>query len=211
MAIILSMYKEYADKILSGEKILEFRNNIGKDVKVGDTVYIYECKKYNGSGKVVGKFTINSFGDLETSSKWAGQIVFPYFLKNVIKNEDAYNAYNKSMSINLKHYNEYMKARYMFCPELIIKLDEDIDISAMRINHQNDIDRADRLINECENWLENIGFYDDLDNIKAYYKKYIEVSNPVRFVEKKDISEFKLKNGNTIQKAPQSWCYCKEK
>lgn len=61
-AILMSVNPPYAEMIVSGQKPMEFRNKVIKDVYSDSdcppTVYIYETKNKGGCGMVIGKATI---------------------------------------------------------------------------------------------------------------------------------------------------------
>ena len=50
MNTIFSIRKPYTDYIFDGIKNLEFRKKVGKNMKAGDTVFLYETKKNHGLG-----------------------------------------------------------------------------------------------------------------------------------------------------------------
>ena len=103
MDILLSIHKEYADKIFSGEKKLELRKSFPKKQLIQSTVYLYETKSKGGAGAIVGEFKCNkclvhndedgillSEGGCithEQLSKYIGEgkIIYGWIIKNQIR------------------------------------------------------------------------------------------------------------------------------
>lgn len=64
--IILPIYHEYAELILSGKKRLEIRKTVPRNICYPCTVYLYETKAHGGEGAVVGFF--NCKGIIRTNA-----------------------------------------------------------------------------------------------------------------------------------------------
>ncbi len=51
-AVLMSIHKNWLDKILSGEKILEIRGNYPKSAYLPFQVYLYETRNGGGCGRI---------------------------------------------------------------------------------------------------------------------------------------------------------------
>jgi predicted transcriptional regulator len=65
--IIISINRPHTDDIRVGLKTLEIRKTIPKSLPC--KVYIYETKGKDGSGKVIGEFTLNRFLVIQSNMK----------------------------------------------------------------------------------------------------------------------------------------------
>ena len=117
MAIMYPIYNIWNNRIFEGDilylqngvgqkgkhvryrKDFEFRTRLPKDLKTGDKVYIYEPKKYGGSGKVVGEFTV---GEIIPCGYSFGAFPFiVHFCRNVLKNEDYAKKFERAVNTEL--------------------------------------------------------------------------------------------------------------
>lgn len=215
MDILMSIHKVWIEKIFNKEKILEFRKSIGKNFKIGDTVYLYETSKNGGSKKVVGEFTIKDIVKLNKKSKIATYDLLPYYCLNIIKDEEAFEAVDKIFNIPLKNYNDAIKLSYIFNPHFIEYLRDTNnfpDLSKFSRDELNiylkNQEKSSKLVKDCDNWLFNIGFYNEY--WECYYKYYLEIDNVKKYDIPLDLSNFKNQKGEIILKASQSWCYCEK-
>lgn len=67
-AVLLSIKKEWLDRIASGEKTIELRKTMPSAIKSPFAVLCYETKANSGSGKVRGAFIVNRIGVLSPES-----------------------------------------------------------------------------------------------------------------------------------------------
>lgn len=63
-AVLLSIKKDWLDKIASGEKAIELRKTMPSTLKCPFAVLCYETKANGGSGEVKGAFIVNQIGVL---------------------------------------------------------------------------------------------------------------------------------------------------
>ena len=63
--VLLSIKKQWLDKILAGEKTIEVRKTRPWEFEYPFTVLCYETKKEGGSGKIVAAFVCDSIKDLD--------------------------------------------------------------------------------------------------------------------------------------------------
>ena len=213
MDILMSLHKKWANKLLDGSKILEFRKRIGKDFKVGDIVYIYETGKNGGKKQIVGDFTIKSIVKIDQSSGCGTYDLLPYYCKNVLKDLDALEAVMKAYSIELSHYKDSIKLSYIYNVNFLEAL-RDTDNFPFLLNlsreEQNAYyegqEKTKKLIDSCEDWLRNIGYYNEFE--ETYYNYYLEVENVHKYENSLSLDNFLNKENKPITVAPQSWCYC---
>src|SRR5574344_406758 len=118
MAILMSMYNVWANKILNGTKPIEFRNNIGKNFAIGETIYVYESGKNKRQKKVVGEVKIKDIQSIKQSKVGCYGLLL-YYVKNILKDNDIVDAMQKMYDIELPHYNPAIKLCYIFQPEVI--------------------------------------------------------------------------------------------
>lgn len=215
MAILMSLYNVWANKILSGDKPLEFRNNIGKDFKIGDKIYLYESSKNKGRKKVVGEVTIKDIVSLK-KSKMGFYNFLGYYVKNILKDEDLYKKVQYIYEYNLPNYDVGYKFYWLFLPEVLDdirdydKIPDYLSMSPEQAKRYRELeDKAQFLIEDCDDWLRSIGYYNGND--ESFYKNYIEVENPIIYTLPLELSDFENLKGEPIKRAPQSWCYVKEK
>ena len=71
-----------------------------------------------------------------------------------------------------------------------------------------DNDKSNEYVEECDNWLTSIGFYDD--GGETYYQYGIVLKDIKKYDKPKEINMFKNKDGARIEKAPQSFMYTKD-
>lgn len=219
MDSLISIHNIWCNKIFNKEKFLEFRNNIGKDIHAGDKVYMYETYFNKGRKKVVGEFTIKSINPIFKNHSRLGCYSFlKIYAEKVVKDEELLKKVEKALSINLTGYYNDLVLNSLFVPEELeymekysLPMPTDFETSFKKYSDKSYLEaknKADKLMKDCDDWLRNIGYYNDLD--ESNYKYMIEIENPIRYDNPIAISEFELLNGNKIKRAPQSWCYVKK-
>ena len=214
MNILMSLHKKWADKIFDGSKILEFRKRIGKNFKAGDIVYIYETSKNGGCKKVVGYFNIKTIVKIDQSSGCGTYDLLPYYCKNILKDEAVFEEVMKAYNIELPNYKDSIKLSYIYNVNFLEFL-RDTNEFPFLLNLSKKEQKAyyagqektKKLIDSCEEWLRDIGYYNEFD--ETYYNYYLEIENVNKFDEPKELSDFMNQNNLPINVAPQSWCYCK--
>ena len=215
MDILMSLHKKWADKIFDGSKTLEFRKKIGKDFKVGDIVYIYETGKNGGKKQVVGDFTIKSIVRIDQSSGCGTYDLLPYYCENIIRDFEALEAVKKAYAIELPNYKDSIKLSYIYNINFLESL-RDTDNFPFLLNLSREEQRAyydgqektKKLIDSCEDWLRDIGYYNEFE--ETYYNYYLEIENVHKYDMSLNLNAFLNKEKEPIITAPQSWCYCKK-
>ena len=219
MNVMYSLYKHWCDMILSGEKPLEFRTKLPKNLKPGTKIYLYETRKHGGAGAVVGECTVQDIIPvLSEDGKWPICGNFPfleYYCETIIKDEAMAEHIHKckeEFKGKPKHYRYGYITKYMFSPESLDSIrqtGEPMDIMQLNIKERDkllkDFEVADKLERACDEWLEHIGFYNEYG--ETNYRYGLVLSNPVRYETPKPIIDFQYSNGETIQTPPQSYCY----
>ena len=214
MAVLMSLYNVWCNKILDGSKPLEFRNNIGKDFKVGEKIYLYETSKNNGRKKVVGEVIIKDIVKLQ-KSKMGFYNFLGYYVKNILKDKDLYKKVETVYEYDLPNYDAGYKFYWLFLPEVLDelkthnKLPDYFDMTPEEAKRFRQLqEKAQKLIENCDDWLRSIGYYNEYE--ESFYKNYIEVTNPIKYTTPLELSDFKNLKGSPITRAPQSWCYVED-
>ena len=204
MDILMSVRKHWIDLIKSGEKTLEFRTRIGKEYKVGSTIYMYESGQ-DGAKKITCSAKIKSITQIQ-HQKCDTVLFVDYYLENVLKNEDYLKEWQKTKEIELKNYNNLIKLMNMFCSDYIKLLSEDrkneYEYTPENIERQ---DLSDKISTDIDNWLCKIGYYNDEG--ETNYNYAIELCD-VKSVEY-ELSDFTC-NGKVVTRPPQSYLYCEK-
>ena len=211
MNIIISIHNIWANKIFSGEKTLEFRNNLPRNIKPGDKVYIYETYKNFGRKMVVGYFTIKKAYPIPKCGRCGYTSFIQYWAKEIVKDEELSKLIDRCANIKMNHHYQDIVYSYMYCDEVLDYMEKNHDMPELGIREYMDKtflanrDKSEKITRDCDHWLETIGYYNDC--CESYYSHVFEISNPVRFNNPIPISEFLNPQNKNIEKAPQSWCY----
>jgi predicted transcriptional regulator len=192
-------------------KDFEFRTRLPKDLKTGDKVYIYEPKKYGGSGKIVGEFTV---GDIVSCDYPFGAFPFiVHFCRNVLKNEEYAKKFERAVKTELPGFKKGYILKYALDDESmdhIRKYGTPPDICDYLYDKDRcaNLDESEKIWKWCDEWLRKIGYYNECG--ESNYKYAIQILNPVQFSNPKDLSDFTRLDGTVIEKAPQSFVYVNE-
>ena len=224
MNIIMSLHKQWAEKIFDGSKPFEFRTKLPNNFAIGDKVFVYETRANNGRGLVIGYFTVKNIIKLSHALYGCYDFI-EYYYKNIAKQPNTAKAFRKIKEEFVKEKYPNLKLGagldYTFSPEDIenfqkykkpinfwnfIKEGEiPTDVYTISQKVSKNRNRASNCMIECDNWLSNIGFYDDYDESNWNYA--IEIGKVVLFKEPRDINNFVSKDNKAITRAPQSWMY----
>lgn len=214
MCILMSLYNIWIEKILNNEKPLEFRNNIGKNFKKGEKIYLYETSKNKGRKMVVGEVLIKDIQEIKFS-KIGSYGLIKYYAQNILKDKKVVESIEEIYKFDLPNYDPSYKLYYLFQPD-VLQLIKDTDklpeLMKMSTEEYREYDnlqkKAISIIKGCDKWLNNIGYYNQYG--ETFYKNYIELEKPIRYKTPIPLSKFKNLNGDTIKRAPQSWCYVQD-
>lgn len=211
MAILMSIHNVWCEKILNGTKTLEFRNNIGKNFSIGDTIYIYETFRNNGRKMVVGEVKIKDIKEIP-KSRCGCYGLLPYYAQHIVTDKEIKKAIIDTYNIDLPNYDGIFKMKWMFLPKYLEKFKATghlPDFMLMKDEEFKEYEeksfKAQLVMEACDDWLRDIGYYNECD--ESYYKKYIEIELPLRYETPIPVENFKNLKGEKITKAPQSWCY----
>jgi len=216
MNTIISIHNVWCERILNKEKPFEFRHSVGKDIEVGDTVYMYETYFKKGRKKVVGEFTIKAIDTIDTNKTKLGCYRFlKIYADLVLKDKTISELLERAYKIDLKDYRNDYVLYSLFVPEEFEYMEKhsepmpsDMETKYIKYcdkNYTAAKDKATKLMEDCDNWLRYLGYYNEYD--ESDYSYMISIDNPIRYNNPIDISEFELRNGTKLKKAPQSWCY----
>lgn len=211
MNAIFSIHKKFSDLIFDGTKPWEFRN-IRTKLEAGDKVYIYETKS-GGCGKVVGYFVVDYIKEVSKSSKLGCYHFLVEYAERYLQKEDVEQA-KKATGIDMSEsgYNPALVLMYLYFDEELdyVKENKKPPSSSRRFEDMVEYDRkkkkAIELTEGCDEWLNQMGFYNKWD--ESTWKYQIRIREAVRFAEPVSITEFKRMDGTCIGRAPQSFCYC---
>ena len=211
MNIIISIHNIWANKIFSGEKTLEFRNNLPRNIKPGDKVYIYETYKNSGRKMVVGYFTLKKAYPIPKCGRCGYTSFIQYWAKEIVKDEELSKLIDRCANVKMNHHYQDIVYSYMYCDEVLDYMEKNHDMPELGMREYMDKtflanrDKSEKITRDCDHWLETIGYYNDC--CESYYSHVFEILNPVRFNNPIPISEFLNTKNENIEKAPQSWCY----
>lgn len=215
MSILMSMYNVWCNKILDGSKPIEFRNNIGKNFNIGETIYLYESGKNNGQKKIVGEVKIKDIKSIP-KSKVGTYGMIEYYANNIITDKKLRDTIMYAYNYDLPNYDKNYRLDWMFLPWVLDELktkDKLPDLFGMPQAERNDFfkkqKKAQQIQEECDDWLRSIGYYNEYD--ETFYKNYIVLENPIKYSTPLELSDFKNLAGEDIKRAPQSWCYAIKK
>lgn len=217
MKVMYSLYKHWTEMILSGEKPLEFRTKLPKDLKIGTTILLYETRKHNGAGAVVGECTVKDIIPIKNGNRWPLVGCYPFldwYCEHIRNDAELANRIRaiRSEFDNMPGYRYGFVARYIFSTRTLEQLrltGHPFDLMQMSIDERDEIlkeyEKANDLEYECDDWLTKIGLYNEFGETNYQYALVLE--NPVRYTNPKPITDFVNGKGETITVPPQSYCY----
>ncbi len=218
MNIIYALHKCWCDKIFDGSKPIEFRTKLPKNLKSGTKLYLYETAKNNGARAIVGECVVDYIIPvLSDKGKWPILGCYPfidYFYENIKKDKETAD-YFRALK---KEFDTYENYRYGF---ILGYSHSPLELESLRTTGSlmnlypcdfetvnrvvKDNEKSGKYAEECDDWLTQIGFYDD--GGETYYQYGIVLKDIKKYTEPKQINTFEDKDGVAIQKAPQSFMY----
>lgn len=216
MNIIIPIHNKWANLIFTGKKPFEFRKKLPKNLVVGDTLFIYETSKNNGSKMVVGEAKVKNVTKLEI--RIGASPMFLKYWATLNGNKRLLDALEKIGDFELSNYKKGTILDFMYTPDLLdyaLKYDKyPPDVTNFMYLHTHP--ESSRLMNEariditnCDEWLKDMGFYDSYD--MAYWNYAIELFDIVKYETPKELNSFNNTKYNPIEVAPQSFCYTTNK
>ncbi len=212
MNVILPIHKQYSDRIFDGSKPYEFRNRVPK-IQKGDKVFVYETKK-NGCGMIVGYFIVDGVEKIVHQKLGAYQYISDYAHKYC--DIETQRLVDKAMTIDLGNCDNSLVLCYFLMEECLDEMlktrrPPENSFNDLIFHHFREYDKKKQvqtaLIENCDEWLRNMGFYNTDFGEKSNWDYRILIGKTYQFDTPIPITEFKNKQGDSIQKAPQSYCY----
>lgn len=159
---------------------------------------------------VVGYFVVEKIEEIKQSKVGTYNFMVDYAKK--FCNQEDLEHILKASKINLKNYSNSYVLSWLFNEKIIDYMllnSEPVDIEQTMIDGEffdsNEIDKKrNNFCNKCDDWLRNIGYYNESD--EAFWKYKIYIKEAVKTTPTL-ITEFSLLNGNKLKKAPQSFYY----
>ncbi len=223
MDILMSLHNQWSDKILDGTKSVEFRNRLPKNLKEDTTIFIYESGHKGGSKMVVGECKVaNIISVLSPENKWPlfGAAPFiVYYFREIKKDEitaEIFENVIKKFETPEYPYRYGYSLNYVFAEAQLKSLEQtgrlldvmSLDTAVINEIH-NQTEKAHQYIEECDNWLTSIGFYNDFE--ESTFRFGIVLKDVKKYDEPLPLSSFVDQKGNDIGRAPQSWMYAHRK
>lgn len=212
MNVILPIHKKYSDRIFSGLKPYEFRNRVPKLEKY-DKVFVYETKKY-GCGMVVGYFTVKDVEKIQHHKLGAYGYLSDYVHRYY--NEEVQQLVDKAMTIDLNNCDNSLVLSYFLMEDCLdemlkTKRPPENSFNNMLFYRMSEYNQAKKLqteiIESCDDWLRDMGFYNTEFGEKSEWEYRIVIADTCKYNNPIPITDFLNKDGNSIKKAPQSFCY----
>ena len=212
MAILMSIHKNFIDKIFSGNKPFDFRNILPKNLSINDKIYFYETSKNNGCRKIVGEACVEEIISL-LSPKGEYPIFGAYnfidcFCQKLYPNEDFAEKFKECRQYKIKNYKFGSQLDFALSPDCMefVKRGEYPPTQLLILPKiAGETALANNLICKCDDWLREIGFY---NNDTSYWKYAIKLCNIQKYESPLSLAAFTDKKGNVIKRPPQSWMYC---
>ena len=204
--IIYPIHKCFNDLIFNRVKTFEFRTRIPKNLTTGTKIYIYETAKQGGCKMVVGEFTVGNI--IDTNYRLGACPFLPYFYRNIVKDEDYAQKFEKALSLSMPNYVKGTAVNFALDDKSIAYIEQTGEYPPYHIQTPGGYDKTGKAMSACDDWLKKIGFYNDCE--ESYYNFAYEILNPVRYATPKNLNEFTKLDGTPVKKAPQSFVYVKE-
>lgn len=193
-----SLFKKY-------EAILLFGNNLNENMNKCSKIYI--CN----NEKIIAECTFEEVKEIKHSKLGVTNFIV-FWADKIKKDKKLVEDLELALKFNLPGYDKSLNLSYMYnlwcldtlkntgnMPMLIYLSQEEFH------SYIKNQDKADEIIEECDKWLDSLGFYNEND--ESFFKKYIAISNIIVYNKYKELSDFKNKNNETILTPPKNWCY----
>ena len=205
MNIIFSLNNKKASILEENEKFLLFGNNFNKNMSKCSKIYL--C---NGDN-IIGEGDLVEIKDIGHSKLGATNFIL-FWAKEIKKDEALVKVLEDALNFDLPNYDKSLNLSYMYnlwSLEVLKKTGHlpmlaSLSSEEFRLYMENQ-EKADKVLSECDEWLDDLGFYNDGD--ESFFKKYIAISNIIVYNKSKELNNFKNKNNESISKAPKNWCY----
>lgn len=222
MDIMYANSRPLSQMILSGEKTIDFRKQRPKHLNTDDTIYIYESGRNHGAKAVVGQCRLQEIIPIcgengkEPFPAFGAYTPMLYFLKQIKKDivlhDRVKQIFDQYDPILTKRYKRGYILEFLFSPEDLLNIKtngEPVDTwklmnqQAWHILEQRK--KARELIQECDEWLTHIGFYNEYG--ESQYRFMLLLSDPVTYEKPISINKFRTLNNKPLSHPPQSYLY----
>jgi hypothetical protein len=198
------------------DRILFFCSRIPKHIDIWDTAFI---RDKNG---IIGRGEITSFDKIHNPSRMGYYPFVDYYVEYVLKDPELLKLVKRAKEVKFKSTDCSVPLDYVFSEKYfpyIEKYKKYPDIEDFHNTFKsaqsekeflslcNEKEKANNLMKDCDEWLKNMGYYDDYGESKSDIS-YIEIANIVK--TSLDFSSFELSNNRKVSHNHQ-WCYIKEK
>lgn len=204
MDLLFSFNDRLTKEIVTNRKFLFFGNNFSENMKNCDKIYI--CN----NNKIIGESRIKAINIIPRVKVGTYNFIL-YYVRDVLKDKDLTEEVERVLNFDLPGYCPSYKLSFIFNFFRLENFDEyggPMDLLKLNraewLQWSKNYDKANKLCEECDDWLTDIGYYQDGE---SFYRKYIEISDLVLYNVPIDINNFKNKKNEKIIKAPRSWCY----
>ena len=211
MNCMITMSKEYIDLIFNGKKPFDFKN-VSPKLKEDDKVYLFDSSQK----KVRGYYTVKDISEINHKKIKIGTYLFIDTFAKIFCDEKIQKSVNKAKQVEFENYYNSYVLEFLFMDDLIeemIKTHKPPVIDYWKMNKEemkayNQIKQKQTdFLSYCDNWLTQIGFYNEYD--ESIWKYQINIKNVVKFEKPIDVNKFQLRNGNYITNGPQNFYYIK--
>lgn len=209
MNIILSVHKQWLDKIFSNEKIYEFRNFIPKNLKENDTIYFYETSKNNGSKKIVGECRLKSTFPLTNNGKFPMFGCYHFiekYMKIIENDEEKAKLFEECKKYQLEEYKFGSLLSFALSPSAMKNIKNGIYPKFNLFYDEHElVDLGRTYMEKCDSWLMNMGYYDS--DSSSYWEYAWELKDVKKYDKPLEIDNFYNKYGEKVIYPPQSYLY----
>lgn len=205
------------EKRLRCNKTFEFRKAIPKKLKVGDTIYVYEPKKMNGAGAVIGEFKVKAIRDCNSNATQVGYYgaayFMPYFCRYILNEPDKADLFEEALKIGIPGYKGGYVLKFALDPDSMayIKANQAPPEPQTYVFNNKRIqlqELAETYWRWCDDWLAECGFYGE--NGMSNYNYAFEIEAPVKYDTPRPLTDFIKLDGSPVEKAPQNYYYIKD-
>ena len=212
MNCMITMQKEYIDLIFNGKKPFDFKN-VSPKLKEDDKVYLFDSSQK----KVRGYYTVKDISEINHKKLKIGTYLFIDTFAKMFCDEKIQKSVNKAKQVEFEdYYNSYV-LEFLFMDDLIEEMIKTHkppvqDFWKMNKEEMKEYNLIKKMQTEflsyCDNWLTQIGFYNEYDESTWKYK--IDIKKVVKFEQPLDINQFQKMNGTYLKTNPKNFCYIKE-
>lgn len=204
--IILPIHKNFVYLLETNEKKFEFRNKLGKNVKCGTKVYVYETGKQNGRKQIVGEFVISKIYDL-SDVKFGYYWIIDWYCEYILKDIELSTKFKIAKDLPKSHYKLGSWLNFALSEKCIqyIKDTNEWPKFSLIIEETELIKKAEEIILDVDKYLTKIGYYNSYD--ESFFSYALEFKNYKKYETPIPITKYLNKNKELIKTAPQNFHY----